>query len=137
MALEFAARGEVDADRAYPLPLTAGDPAVADWGPLIEAVIVDRDRGVDPGRISARFHGGLLNHLVDAAASAGVGDVALTGGCFQNRTLTIGGRARLEAAGFRVYTHSRVPPGDGGLSLGQVWAAGFQMIGSGMKPHGS
>ena len=108
---------------------------MADWGPLIEGVLADRERGVDPGRISARFHGGLANHVVDVARAAGIEAVALTGGCFQNRTLTIAARARLEAAGFRVYTHSRVPPGDGGLSLGQVWAAGFRMIESGTDPR--
>jgi hydrogenase maturation protein HypF len=135
MALEFAARGEAVPSGGYPLPLGGEDPAVADWRPFIEAVIADRDRGVDPREISARVHGGLADHVVEVACAAGIEGVALTGGCFQNRILTRAARARLEAAGFRVYTHSRIPPGDGGLSLGQVWVAGFRMMESGPHPH--
>jgi len=50
--------------------------------------------------------------------------VVLTGGCFQNRYLTERCVDLLRSAGFRVYWHQRVPPNDGGISLGQVIAAG-------------
>ncbi|MBN2491823.1 MAG: carbamoyltransferase HypF [Planctomycetes bacterium] len=126
MALEFAAEHAAE-DGAYPLPLGPDRPAVADWRPLAAAVLADRDRGVAPARIAARFHNALADHAVAVARSAGLEDVALTGGCFQNRTLALGARARLEAAGFRVYTHCRVPTNDGGLALGQVWAAGHRL----------
>ena len=46
----------------------------------------------------------------------------LTGGCFQNRHLTEACLQRLLDAGFRPYWHQRVPPNDGGISLGQVVA---------------
>jgi hydrogenase maturation protein HypF len=46
----------------------------------------------------------------------------LTGGCFQNARLTE--RILAELAGsFEVYQHGQVPPGDGGIALGQAVVA--------------
>jgi hydrogenase maturation protein HypF len=50
--------------------------------------------------------------------------VALSGGVFQNVVFTERVVAGLRASGFRVLTHSRVPPNDGGISLGQAVVAG-------------
>jgi hydrogenase maturation protein HypF len=55
--------------------------------------------------------------------SVGLERVVLTGGCFQNRRLTERAVQRLRSEGFRPYWHQRVPPNDGGISLGQVVAA--------------
>jgi hydrogenase maturation protein HypF len=49
--------------------------------------------------------------------------VVLSGGCFQNATLLTRTRQALEAAGRRVYCHGLVPPGDGGLAVGQLAVA--------------
>jgi hydrogenase maturation protein HypF len=46
--------------------------------------------------------------------------VALSGGVFQNRLLLKRTTRLLEAAGFEVFTHSRVPPNDGGIAFGQA-----------------
>jgi hydrogenase maturation protein HypF len=48
--------------------------------------------------------------------------VVLSGGCFQNAILTERAIERLTAEGFRPYWHQRVPPNDGGIALGQLWA---------------
>jgi hydrogenase maturation protein HypF len=125
MALEFAADAEQTA--AYPLPLDEGAPAVADWEPLVRAVLADRAAGVSVGRISARFHNALAGLCAAVAQRAGLPQVVLSGGCFQNALLTDRARRRLSAAGFSVYTHRRVPPGDGGIALGQVLVAAAEL----------
>jgi hydrogenase maturation protein HypF len=48
--------------------------------------------------------------------------VVLTGGCFQNARLAEGVCAAL-AADFDVRLHSAIPPGDGGIALGQAVVA--------------
>ena len=49
--------------------------------------------------------------------------IALSGGCFQNRTLFDLVNTALKAKGFDVLTHTKVPANDGGLSLGQAVVA--------------
>jgi hydrogenase maturation protein HypF len=49
--------------------------------------------------------------------------VALSGGVFQNLLLLDRTVTWLEERGFRVLTHSRVPPNDAGVSLGQAAVA--------------
>ena len=129
MKLEFAAEpGVMD---AYSIPLRVStDGLVADWGPMLRQILDERLRGEPAGRISARFHNGLAQLAVDLARKAECGQVALTGGCFQNMLLTQRVRTRLLESGFTVFTHQRVPPGDGGIALGQIFVAARQMQGS-------
>jgi hydrogenase maturation protein HypF len=54
---------------------------------------------------------------------SGLGTVALSGGVFQNLLLLNGVVQLLEHDGFRVLVHARVPPNDGGISLGQAAVA--------------
>ena len=49
--------------------------------------------------------------------------VCLSGGTFQNAYLLERLLGRLRADDFEVFTHSEVPAGDGGLSLGQALVA--------------
>ena len=112
---------------AYPFPLSAAAPAVADWEPLVRAVLADRDAGVSTGCISARFHHSLAALAEAIARRVGCRQVALTGGCFQNVLLAQRVRDRLRAAGFSVTTQQQVPPGDGGIALGQILIAARQL----------
>jgi hydrogenase maturation protein HypF len=95
---------------------------------MIQAVLADRAGGAPVGRISARFHNGLAEMAVAVARCVGCPTVALTGGCFQNDLLVRRVRKRLSTAGFQVYTHLKVPPGDGGIALGQVYVALLKTI---------
>jgi len=61
--------------------------------------------------------------LTYGAARTGVRTVALTGGVFQNRILTRLLIDRLHHEGLGAVVHRSVPPNDGGISVGQVYAA--------------
>ena len=124
MALQFAAEPfAAETADAYPLPLSNATPAVADWEPLSNAVLDDREAGVPIGRIGMRFHNALAELAVAIARRVGLERVVLSGGCFQNNLLSDGAYRRLTALGFQVFVHRRVPPGDGGIALGQVLVA--------------
>ncbi len=102
---------------------------------LIRAVADDQAAGVDPGVISARFHNGVAA-VIEAACAAlrerhGLATVALSGGVFQNLLLLDRTVSRLEADGFRVLTHSRVPCNDGGISFGQAAVAAARDLAAG------
>ncbi|MFN7939596.1 MAG: carbamoyltransferase HypF [Bryobacteraceae bacterium] len=119
MQLEFAIEDDPEA-RHYPFPLN-GDQL--DWGPLIEAMLTERDHGVPAGILATRFHRTLVEGIVAVARHAAVPRVALSGGCFQNKWLAEHAIERLREEGFSVYWQQQVPPNDGGLALGQIWSA--------------
>jgi hypothetical protein len=98
-------------------------PLLLDWSPMVEAILADLKRRVPIAQISARFHNALAEAIVAVAKQVGQPRVVLSGGCFQNRYLTERSVQRLQEEGFRPYWHQRVPPNDGGISLGQVVAA--------------
>jgi hydrogenase maturation protein HypF len=95
---------------------------------LVRAVVEDLDAGVAAPLIAARFHNGLAGATVAACQAlgeaTGLEAVALSGGVFQNLLLLDRVTTGLERRGFRVLVHSRVPPNDGGISLGQAAVAG-------------
>jgi hydrogenase maturation protein HypF len=97
---------------------------------LLEAVLTDLARGVDKGVVSARFHGALVHGAVEVARRVGVGTVALSGGCFQNRYLLQRLKVALARQGHRVLTHHQVPTNDAGLALGQLAIARAQLMSS-------
>jgi hydrogenase maturation protein HypF len=122
MKLEFAAEAEIT--ESYSIPRRASENGfISDWEPMIRQILEDRLRGESAGRISARFHNALADLAFDLAQAVGYSNVVLTGGCFQNTLLTCRVRQRLLEGGHRVYMHQRVPPGDGGIALGQIFVA--------------
>lgn len=94
---------------------------------LLDAVVADFQVGVPVPQIAARFHNGVASLIVDGATrirdTTGLGTVALSGGVFQNMFLLDRAVSGLADAGFEVLTHHRVPPNDGGISLGQAAVA--------------
>ncbi len=94
-----------------------------DWIPMIMELIQDVKHKFPSAIISAKFHNTLTSMIVDVARRVGEKRIVLTGGCFQNKYLTERTVRQLEENGFKVYWHQRVPPNDGGISLGQVYVA--------------
>ena len=128
MELEFAA-DKASTNEGYPFSFSVGknegdhDPAlVIDWEPMIRAVLSDIAAGSLGSTIAAKFHNTLAEIIVETAARVSEQRVVLTGGCFQNRYLSERVISRLEAEGFHPYWHQRVPPNDGGIALGQIFA---------------
>jgi hydrogenase maturation protein HypF len=132
--LEGCALGEGDepAPREYMPELHgaeegAATEAVLRTGNLWKAILDDLQRGVPAARIAARFHAGIAESYINAAANArietGINVVAMSGGCMHNRRLARMLRAGLEEEGFQVFQQRNVSPGDGGLSYGQAIVA--------------
>ena len=120
-AIDTAADSEADPaiDPAGPFRVQGGD--------LVRAAVADLLTGTPREIIAARFHNGVAA-LVEAGCLLlrdrhGLNAVALSGGVFQNMLLLRQAVSRLEARGFRVLVHSRVPCNDGGISLGQAVVA--------------
>jgi len=121
MAVEFQASERTA--HTFSFQLTGENPIVIDWGPMILDMINLKNSGVNPSELAGRFHLTLVKIMVEVAKKAGLEKVLLSGGCFQNALLTKLAYQALTHAGFQVYTHQRVPPNDGGISLGQVFVS--------------
>jgi hydrogenase maturation protein HypF len=108
----------------YYFDLDCGDvPWTLDLRPMVRQIVRDTTAGVSASVISARFHntiaaatGAMVRAVADEYGSL---PVVLTGGCFQNDRLAERVVRELRSE-FNVYLHERVPPGDGGIALGQA-----------------
>jgi hydrogenase maturation protein HypF len=131
--LEWLATGSPP-DGTYPFGIHPSAPSngeeiplLIDTRPLIGAVAADATKGIEAARIARRFHTTVVEIIAAVCdrirAATGPAAVVLSGGVFLNALLTVEVSARLGREGFRVYRHRLVPPGDGGLSLGQLAVA--------------
>jgi hydrogenase maturation protein HypF len=129
MELEWLAARSTES-RAYEFDITEaanGGAAELNWAPMVRGLLADVARNAKPEAMARKFHNTLVEMISRVAGEHTGLPVALSGGCFQNRLLTELTVARLEADGIKVYWHQRIPPNDGGISLGQVVAAARQL----------
>jgi hydrogenase maturation protein HypF len=128
LALESAASRCPSPAPVLPMPLRrapggTGVAAELDWAPLVAALEAGRRSGRDPCELAASFHRSLARGIATVAREAGVGTVALGGGCFQNALLVNLATAELESAGFEVLVPRELPPNDGAIAAGQALGA--------------
>jgi len=96
---------------------------VLDTTKIIEAVLDslnDHKRGRDiAASVQRALAVGLAEIAVDQARAAGTKKVLISGGVSYNESIVKFIRRTIEKNDLKFYTHFQVPPGDGGISLGQ------------------
>ena len=117
-----------DGDGDYPAPLREEDERnIIPQTPIVRGVVSDIITGADRRTISRRFHNTLIRVFAQACVQVrnrrGLNRVVLSGGVFQNAFLLNKLEKALRKMDFEVFTHSLVPPHDGGIALGQAVVA--------------
>jgi hydrogenase maturation protein HypF len=124
MALEAVIENEIEEQYDFELTNRAGEPLQLDLGKMVKELIADIQKGLTNSVISAKFHNclaaGLLEMAKAARESTKLNTVALSGGVFCNRYLTIRCIKLLKKTGFSVLFNREVPSNDGGISVGQA-----------------
>lgn len=120
--LEACLDGARPSGQPVPVRLHEGDVVEVDWAPLLRALLDGIREGQPCRHLSATFHLALAGAIVSVARRFGQERVLLTGGCFQNQNLTELSVDLLRQEGFEPFWHRNVPPNDGGLAAGQLYA---------------
>ena len=134
-ALEGTAPNKTVAQLVWPVGIASRQGLLEmDSAGLFAHVVRAQEHGMDATEAAARFHLSLARALAAMAGRAarklGVNTVGLSGGVMQNATLARLLPLALAEQGLTALTHHELPPGDGGLSLGQaVW--GRRMLATG------
>jgi len=123
MLLEQQA-SEINSVDSYSYKLVGKSPVIIDWQPMIIEILDDLSQQTK-SVIAAKFHNTLAEIMLNIANQAHQQHIVLSGGCFQNAYLTECCVKKLESAGYTVFTHEKIPPNDGGIALGQLYASVF------------
>lgn len=123
MALENCASSMANGQH-YPFQLSRSTPIVINWENTLEHLLEDIT-SFSPQLIAVKFHNTLAEMILAVANKAGFDNIVMSGGCFQNALLVEKAANKLNTAGFNVYCHEKIPPNDGGLALGQAYAAKY------------
>jgi hydrogenase maturation protein HypF len=109
------------------LAVTSNQCSIISTTQLIREIWKDKKAGVSAAVISAKFHLTLAEIILELSRRFGkihkTKDIALSGGCFQNRLLLALAIEKLKDAGFKVHFNKIVPANDGGISLGQAYVS--------------
>lgn len=111
-----------------------------DIAPMIKQLHQDIQSGLPIVEMAYKYHHTVAYMVFDGVRKAhlrtGINQVVLSGGVWNNKYLQAITKSLLASDGFRVYSHSKVPAGDGGVALGQAvcgiwrWAKDHVLIGT-------
>ncbi len=98
-----------------------------DFTPVFPEIIKDLNQKKDLTEIARKFHdtvaSAVFTAVTEVSQRTGLKAVALSGGSWHNPYLLARTRQIFEKQGLQVLHHRKVPPGDGGLALGQAAVA--------------
>jgi hydrogenase maturation protein HypF len=99
--------------------------------PLLTSVVEDVLQKKSLSDVGSKFHRGLATIMGEVcsliAEQTGLKEIALSGGCFQNRLLLKTAVEELRKRGLRPLLHRNAPTNDGGISLGQAAIGHFSL----------
>lgn len=79
-------------------------------------------KGVSANEIARGFHMAVVEMFTDIAVFCGNSRLLVSGGVFMNRIICEELMAKCKDAGLELFWNEKVPPGDGGVALGQIAA---------------
>jgi hydrogenase maturation protein HypF len=123
IALEAVATPGITDD--YPVDIKFKEKMEIDFSHTILRILSDREKKVEKGVISAKFHNTVIASILRVteklAALHRIKDAVLCGGVFQNMYLLKKTVEGLQSKGLTVHIHDKVPTNDAGVSLGQAY----------------
>jgi hydrogenase maturation protein HypF len=120
MALEACAMAGTTR-QSYPTRLIEADCLILDWQPLLSGVLSDLKQH-SREQIAANIHHSLADWVFTIAEKTQSSRLVLSGGCFQNACLVEAIVHAEQAAHYQLFRHANIPPNDGGIALGQIYA---------------
>ena len=124
MALEAVADPNETASYSLEMIDQPNTPLQLDFAPMLNELLEDVKKRLNPGTISAKFHNFLAEGFLEFAKIArqkfDLNTVALSGGVFCNRYLSNRLITLLKQNQFTVLSKKYVPANDGGIALGQA-----------------
>jgi hydrogenase maturation protein HypF len=125
MELESVAQTYCQTEAKYEYGITEqGNLLIVEPGGIVRGLVIDLGKSIPVHLIAYKFHNSIAQMIIDVCLKikerTGIGKVALSGGVFQNRLLLELTLRKLTKRGFICYYQKKIPPNDGGISLGQA-----------------
>ena len=90
----------------------------------IQEIVEDLKNNISTSKISAKFHNTIVDVIIENVqkirTQTQINKIVLSGGTFQNKYLTENVETKLKSLNFEVFTQSKIPMNDAGISFGQL-----------------